>query len=316
MPKTNELEAQLKLLKVKLSRMQAGKEHAEDLLESKSRALFHLNEQLNQTLTDLQQKEQQLIQQEKLASIGQLAAGVAHELNTPAGFSISNLETLKEYLGSFMAYYLRAEQLISDTKTLQDLKKEFDIDYLINDIPSIVDESLIGLNQIAHTVKGLRTYAHQHDEFKEQLSLDEIINTAIHLVSNSVKLQVAIKTDLHCDDSLVSANSNQLCQVLINLIVNANQAIKEQGEINVKSWSTHSKCLLSITDNGVGIEQAHLNKIFDPFFTTKPVGKGTGLGLSISHNIIKQHNGTLSAQSVINEGTTFTIELPKLQEGD
>ncbi|MDK2597248.1 sensor histidine kinase [Pseudoalteromonas obscura] len=301
------------LLEKKLQRALAGKAHAEDLLESKSRSLYKANEELCAALDALKKQEEQLIQQEKMASLGQLSAGVAHELNTPTGYARSNIETLKMYLVTLLAYQDDLEKMVPNEQQMLTLKSSYDVAIIQDDIPDLMDESLCGLNKIASIVTELRNYTHVDNEEMAPEDLNLVLDQAINLAQSSFKHHATLNTQLGQLPKL-SCSGNRLCQVFLNLLINAGQAIEKLGKIDITSSFDDKNIYVTIADNGIGISAQNLRNIFDPFFTTKPVGKGTGLGLSISYKIIQQHRGRIAVESTEGKGTVFTISLPLTQE--
>ncbi|TQF67570.1 sensor histidine kinase [Pseudoalteromonas luteoviolacea] len=301
------------ILEKKLQRALAGKALAENLLESKSRSLYKSNDELSNAIKSLKSQEAQLIQQEKMASLGQLSAGIAHELNTPAGYARSNIETLQMYLVTLLAYQKDLEDMVSDQQAMLDLKSSYDVAIIQEDIPDLMEESICGLNKIASIVSELRNYTHVDNEEMEQEDLSLVLDQAINLAHSSFKHHATLDTHLEKDQKIL-CKPNRLCQVFVNLLVNAGQAVSKGGKITITSSSDEHYVYCVVRDNGTGISQENMRNIFDPFFTTKPVGKGTGLGLSISYKIIEQHDGHINVESEEGVGTTFTITLPKPQE--
>ncbi|MCF2856161.1 HAMP domain-containing histidine kinase [Pseudoalteromonas sp. SMS1] len=301
------------LLEKKLQRALAAKALAENLLESKSRSLYKSNDELSNAIKSLKSQEAQLIQQEKMASLGQLSAGIAHELNTPAGYARSNIETLQMYLVTLLAYQKDLENMVSDQQAMLDLKSSYDVAIIQEDIPDLMDESICGLNKIASIVSELRNYTHVDNEDMELEDLNLVLDQAINLAHSSFKHHATLDTRLEPIPKIL-CKPNRLCQVFVNLLVNAGQAVNKGGKIIITSTSDEHYVYCKVQDNGSGISPDNMRNIFDPFFTTKPVGKGTGLGLSISYKIIEQHNGHINVESAEGVGTTFTITLPKSQE--
>ena len=256
----------------------------------------------------LKEIKSQLIQSEKMASIGTISAGIAHEINNPLSFVMTNSEVLKEYLNNVFDYVKSLEQASPTTEKLIEQKKN--IDYVMEDIPMLMNESLEGINRIRTIVNGLRTFSRADDGELKEIYLKNCIETSLRLVSNELKHKCKIHTSL-TDISPTRGSDGQIIQVLTNLLVNSAQAITEFGEINIKTWEDDSFVFASIQDSGKGISSDDQKQLFTPFFTTKPTGQGTGLGLSISYGIIKKHKGDISVESQLGIGTTFTIKLPK-----
>lgn len=304
------LEKEIQLLKRQLSREREGRIRAEELLESKSRALYEVNVQLSDTLSALKTHEKQLIQQEKLASIGQLAAGVAHEINTPAGFAMCNLDVLKQYVQTLLRFKLSLASLPSESKAqLQQLEEQFGIAEIEDDMPELISETMIGLERIAAIVRELRAFARHGDDEKTWVNIDLLLRDTLNLAAGQIKYHVEVISNLNCKTEVLCIPS-KLSQVFLNIIVNAGQAIKKKGHLWLTSYQKDESVVIHFKDDGAGMDELTQNKIFDAFFTTKPIGQGTGLGLSISMDIINQHNGRLSVSSELGQGTEFIIELP------
>ena len=283
---------------------------------------------LKEANQELKEMQSQLVQSEKMASIGQLAAGVAHEMNTPVGFVASNFETLEGYVRKFKELLEMYDELGGRIETSEktELLKEIDairqsrddkkINFAIEDIQELLDDSKEGLSRVANIIQNLRDFSRidQVEDFDEY-DINPGIEATLVVARNEIKYDADIKTDLS-ELPHIYCNAGQVNQVFLNIFINASQAIKsreggDKGTITVKTYATDEKVVCEIADNGCGIAPENLSKVFDPFFTTKPVGKGTGLGLSVSYDIIvNKHKGELLADSTVGKGTTFTIKLP------
>lgn len=308
-----ENEQQIALLKRQLAREKGGRQRAEELLENKARELYTLNSQLSEALNSLKQQELALIQQEKLASIGLLAAGVAHEINTPAGYVISNLETIQEYLVDIQCFYNAVQTLSEPTKNaLNELAQSHQVDYAITDLSPLLTDTVKGMQRIASIVRDLRSFSRRDKSEHEFVILDTVIKEALNLTSNELKYHVEVHTQLNCNTPFYCCPT-KLSQLFLNLIMNASQAIDQNGSLTIKTSESASGVEIVFSDNGKGIAPSDLLTIFEPFYTTKPIGVGTGLGLSISQNIVHQHQGEIHVSSELGKGTTFTISLPKLK---
>lgn len=303
---------------------------AENIVNNMNRILEERVEErtveLNRTIEALKKAQKQLIQSEKMASIGQLAAGVAHEINNPTGFVLSNLETLEEYVAVLKDISLQmkeATDLYGRDGSSPALKKIFDfvdkkietedLSYITEDVGPLLTSTRKGATRIRDIVKGLREFARPDLEGMVSNNLNEIVESAIELVWNRLKYKCTIEKRLEKLPE-ITCNRNQIEQVIINLLVNASDAIEKMGTIRIYSRNNGSCVLLEVSDNGKGIPEEHISQLFDPFFTTKEVGKGTGLGLSISHGIVINHQGSIDVKSTPGKGTTFTIRLPLRQE--
>jgi signal transduction histidine kinase len=271
---------------------------------------------------ELTRKDDQLIRQEKMASLGQLAAGVAHEINNPVGFVNSNLQMLQQYMTDLATYIARtgpllerigagagSDQLGQEANAVVSWVQGIDLAQTLDDAKHSVVESIDGLNRVKKIVSALREFSHADQDELAQADLNEGLESTINIVWNELKYKVTLHRD-YGDLPKVPCYPHQLNQVFMNLLVNAAQAIPEKGEIWVKTWADADHVCVDVRDSGTGIAEAHLAKIFDPFFTTKPVGQGTGLGLSIVYGIVERHGGTIRVTSRVGEGTTFHVSLP------
>lgn len=272
-------------------------------LENKVVAL----EQANQ---NVQQAQNQLIQSAKLASIGQLVAGVAHELNNPIGFIYSNMQHLREYTNGLTAM---VSELSQKVESADKIKKKYDFDFIAKDLPKLIASCEEGARRTKDIVNGLRTFSRSSDKDHKKFSIPDCLDSTLDLLIGATKKDSVKLTKKYAEFiPLMEGNPNQISQVFMNILSNAYQAVSAKGlvEITVDYDSIKEQIFVKIKDNGSGIAPEHLTQIFDPFFTTKDVGQGTGLGLSISYGIIKSHGGEILVQSEPGQGTEFTIELP------
>ena len=272
-------------------------------------------------ITERKLLETQIVQSEKMASIGQLAAGVAHEINNPVGFIMSNLGTLQEYVGSLkkiLAQYealakavepVAGDEAADSLDKIETLIQEEDLDYILEDVDELLKESLEGTERVKEIVQSLKNFARAEEIELKEADINEGIEATLKVVWNELKYKAEVHKRLG-KIPRVLCYPGQLNQVFMNLLVNAVQSIPEKGEITIETKVVGSDAIVRISDTGVGIPERDLHRIFDPFFTTKEVGRGTGLGLSISHSIVQKHNGSIHVDSKVGQGTTFTIRLP------
>jgi len=294
-------------------------------------AALRENERVNQALqtereeqriliAKLEEAHDQLHQSEKLASIGQLAAGVAHEINNPIGFVNSNLGTLKNYVNQLMslidAMSTTVDPLLAGNPeirgSLDTLKRKADLEFLREDIGALIADSIDGTTRVRRIVQDLRDFSRTGEVGMEWVDLHAGLESTLNVVSNEIKYKAEVVRDYGTLPQ-VECRPSQINQVFMNLLVNAAQAIPQKGRIILKSGCADDKVWVSVSDTGSGIPPEILARIFDPFFTTKPVGKGTGLGLSVSYGIIEKHGGKIDVASQPGQGTTFTVWLPVRQ---
>lgn len=284
-------------------------------LEESNRMLEVKSNQLEEAYAALKTTQLQIIQQEKMASIGQLAAGVAHEINNPIGFMSSNLRTLEKYLGKlrdFINVQEDALQVIGDPVSLETTStawREMKLDYITEDIGHLINESLDGAERVRNIVQDLKTFSRVDEAESKFVNLVDSLESTINIVWNELKYKATLVRDF-AELPPVRCYPHQLSQVFMNLLLNAAQAIDKAGQITVKAWQEGLMVLVSVSDTGIGIPKKNLSQIFEPFFTTKEVGTGTGLGLGISYEIVKKHQGDILVESEVGKGTTFTVCIP------
>jgi len=278
---------------------------------------------LEQKAGEIKDTHAMLLQSEKLASIGQLAAGVAHEINNPIGFISSNLNTLEEYIAdikSLMAKYNDIQPVNNEErriifKEIELLREKVDIEFILDDLPQLLGESKEGADRVKKIVADLKDFSRIDHGEKEFFNINQGMESTLNIVKNELKYKAEISKEYN-EIPEIECYSQEINQVFMNLLTNAAQAIEKRGKIGIKTGMVHHEghdfIEVRISDTGTGIIEENLNKIFDPFFTTKDVGKGTGLGLNISYNIIKKHNGEIKVESEVGKGTTFIIRLPCL----
>lgn len=280
-------------------------------------ALTQTSEALQLEIDERKQLESQLVQSEKLASLGQLAAGVAHEINNPVGFISSNLSTLDSYfnqLQQMLDAYRQVEDSLASAEqrdALKTLRNELELDFLKEDIPILIKESKEGIGRVVQIVKDLKNFSRvDNDQTWQWANLQQGIDSTLNIVASELKYKADVIKHYSALPE-IECLASQLNQVVMNLVINAAQAMgPERGTITISNGVEGDNVWLEVADNGCGIAPETVQKIFDPFFTTKPVGEGTGLGLSLSYGIIKKHHGDISVRSEPGKGTTFRVVLP------
>jgi signal transduction histidine kinase len=275
--------------------------------------LENQNIELANQKAELERLQAQLVHTEKMASLGQLAAGIAHELNNPAGFIYGNMDILGGYLShlqNLLGVYEKVTLTADDTRTVNSLKTEIRYDKLIGDLDSIIADCREGSERICDVVKNLRLFSRLDEAEIKKIDIHSGIDSTVRLLSRYFSGgQLSIRRD-YSNLPLINCYAGQLNQVWMNLLVNAAQAVSDHGEVGIATRFDEDSVIVAISDNGTGIPEDQLSRIFDPFFTTKPVGEGTGLGLSISYGIIERHRGTINVESQLGVGTTFTVRIP------
>lgn len=273
------------------------------------------NEELVNRKGHLERLQAQIVQNEKMVSLGQLAAGVAHELNNPVGFVHANLEMLGQIFGDLVRlvkFYDEAERSPSDHPDASAIKKEIGYPEIIEEINSIIRDCRDGSERVREIVQNLRTFSRLDEAEYKDTDIHEGIDATARLLSRYFSSgKISLRRE-YGDLPQVAVFSSQLNQVWMNLLANAAQAMGSRtGEVRITTSADDDNIFVEVTDSGCGIAVQHLNRIFDPFYTTKPVGEGTGLGLSISFSIVERHGGTISVNTTLNEGTTFKVRLPR-----
>lgn len=272
------------------------------------------NAELASQKSELIRLQAQIVQSEKMASLGLLAAGVAHELNNPAGFIYSNVDVLRDYIAR-LSQCLKAYDAVTlpaeAGARVAEIKAQADYDRIMEDLNSVLDDCYLGAERIRDVVQNLKLFSRLDEAEVKRVDLNEGLEATVRLLSRYFKQgQITVRRD-YGELPPVNCFAAQLNQVWMNLLVNAAQAIGDgAGEVGIRTRCDGPSVTISIMDTGKGILPENLKKIFDPFFTTKPVGEGTGLGMSISHGIIERHGGTISVTSTPGKGTTFEITIP------
>ncbi|MDD2272858.1 MAG: response regulator [Desulfuromonadaceae bacterium] len=288
------------------------KEHAA-LLEQQVRLR---TAELENAMSELKSTQQQMLQQEKMATIGQLTAGLAHEINNPVSFIASNIGVLAKYCDSVLKFMaLQQKALLSgqhdaqSTEQLLAIRKQMKIERIVKDIPEMNRETMEGVERIKSIVRDLKCFS-RIDEAEQKLAdINQCLESTLNIAHNELKYKTTLKRE-YGELPQLRCYPQQLNQVFMNLLVNAAQAIEAHGEITVRTWFAGDEINVSISDTGSGIAEEVKAHIFETFFTTKESGKGTGLGLSISNEIIKNHGGEIMVSSEPGKGSTFTVSLP------
>ncbi len=275
-------------------------------------------QELQESNTRLKETHAQLIHAEKMASLGQLAAGVAHEINNPVGFIDINLKSLNTYLDDFLNLmetyqdaigFIDRKAYVDELQKLHQLEKKIDVDFLIDDARQLISDSNNGVLRVKQIVADLKSFSHSAQEHKELTDIHHLLDSTLNIVNYQLKHNAEVIKE-YGDIPEIPCIGPKISQVLLNLLVNASQALQKFGTITVTTGIHDSKHIfVRIHDTGSGISEEHKKKIFDPFFTTKAVGEGTGLGLSLSFGIIQQHCGRIEMSSEPGN-TTFTLILP------
>jgi two-component system NtrC family sensor kinase len=284
------------------------------------------NQSLESALKRLEVIQAQMLHSEKMASIGQLAAGVAHEINNPTGFISSNLKTMSDYqegIGELLVKYHELVSILEKSsekgKTdaavsaklgeIKSVEKDIDIEFLLEDIVDLVGDCQEGTDRIKKIVIDLKDFAHPGEDKLQTTDINTGLESTLNVVNNEIKYKATVHKDFG-DIPAIKGYPQQLNQVFMNILVNAAQSIEKNGEIGIRTRNSNGRVEVRISDTGCGISEENLGKIFDPFFTTKEVGRGTGLGMNIANHIIQNHNGTIEVESAVGKGTTFIITIP------
>lgn len=298
--------------------------HARDVSREwlREQSLHDRHIELEQAYRRLKETQMQLLQSEKMASIGQLAAGVAHEINNPIGYVHSNLGTLQNYMAGLLRLLDGFESLTDLIKgeaqdaaaavAIKEIKRQIDYGFVREDLPQLLAESREGIERVKKIVMDLRDFSHSgQDDVNTWVRADlhSGLESTINIVWNELKYKATVRRE-YGNLPRVECLPSQLNQVFLNLLVNAGQAIEANGEIVVATRTNGDEVCVSIRDNGSGIPDDVRKRIFDPFYTTKPVGKGTGLGLSLSYGIVKNHQGRIEVESEVGVGSVFHVYLP------
>ncbi len=277
------------------------------------------HDELQRTYRRLAGAQEQLLHSEKMASIGQLAAGVAHEINNPIGYVHSNLGTLQEYVNALLvlieayANALQADDPVASRETIKRQRERLDVDFITGDLPQLLAESREGIERVTKIVQDLKDFSHVgRNEPMRPSDIEKGLESTLNIVWNDLKYKVRVEKH-YSPLPPVECHPSEINQVLMNLLINAGQAIAERGTIVLATGAEDGEAWINISDSGCGIPEESLQRIFDPFYTTKPIGRGTGLGLAICYSIIAKHHGRIEVSSRVGAGTTFRVVLPVTQ---
>ena len=280
-----------------------------------------LEERVEEEICKSRDKDLLVMRQEKLASLGQLAAGVAHEINNPIGYISSNLSVLAEYFEQIVEYDRICQEAgfgglaPSIRESITKSRNSLRVEELLEDGVALIRESLVGAGRVTKIVRDLKNFSRADAVESEAVALTSCMDIALTIAHNELKYITTIRKEYESGEEIL-CHPGQLSQLFLNLLVNAGQSLSalKMGEIVLRSWHDDRCVFASVSDNGCGISEEVRERIFDPFFTTKDVGKGTGLGLSIAYDIISRHKGEIMVESVVDGGSTFTVKLPRIRE--
>jgi hypothetical protein len=294
----------------------------ETKVTERTHELNQSNQELSVTLDDLKQTQSQLVESEKMASLGQLTAGIAHEINNPINFVTSNINPLKRDVEMVLDAMNTIENVgLSDLspaekkKQIEDYKEEVDFDYLIVEIRHLIKGIYEGASRTAEIVKGLKIFSRLDEDDLKRADINEGLQSTMVIANNLLNGKIKVITE-YGELPLVESYAGKLNQVFLNIISNGIYAVDKRfgdqpgGEIKIATHTEGTNAVITVTDNGTGMSEQTMKKIFEPFFTTKDVGEGTGLGMSIAYNTIKKHNGQITVNSELDKGTEFILKIP------
>lgn len=304
-------------------REKLARDQLEQLLEDKTRALFIANQELEKKLEMLKSQQVTLMQSERMATLGTLSAGVAHEINNPLAYVTSNVDSIKYIKPVLVTLITTGKQFLDKSisvaqleETLLQLDQQSNFDFILDDIDELLDDTQEGLHRIAAIVGNLLDFASQKNNSTAMADIGESLNGTLKLLENQLKT---------CSVELINeglpltlCNLSSMNQVFINLLINAKHACDytgaEQGKIIIKLFADTKNIYIEIADNGCGMDEETINQIFDPFYTTKPEGQGTGMGMAIVYNTLKEHSGYIEVESELGKGTLIRCIIPITQK--
>lgn len=312
----NNLEELVKERTRKILQLNKELSASNEKLHQLNKDLENQKEELLSTVSQLRNTQSQLVQSEKMASIGVLTAGIAHEINNPVNFinsGITGLEIITHDLIKAIeeySYHCKKCTLHEKNKIVQEINNRYNVDNSINNIPKLIQTIRNGIHRTTEIIKGLRIFSRLDGENKSMANIHELIDSSLIILYNRYKNRIEIVKDF-CESAVVACYPSKVSQVFLNILMNAIQAIEGKGCIKIEtSYKKENLLMIKISDSGIGMPGEIQKRVFDPFFTTKTVGEGTGIGLSIVHGIIEDHNGEIFVESKPGKGTTFTIQLP------
>lgn len=266
---------------------------------------------------EISKMEGMLLNSEKMASLGVISAGIAHEINNPIAYVLANIRQIHNYSSSMRAVIINLAQRIADDKMETLLTSiadnpisRSDLNLILDDLPSLMEETFDGIDRVQKIISDLQCFSSKRQDNFSEVDIGRCIDVSLNLAHHETKNKIKINRHHDGQQTPIQGSETQLSQVFLNLFVNAAQAMPDGGEINIDSASDNNLYVIRVSDNGSGMSTDTLESVFEPFFTTKGVGQGTGLGLAISQDIIRCHGGEISVVSELNNGTTFTISLP------
>ena len=263
----------------------------------------------------LKETQAMMVHSEKMRSLGELVAGIAHEINNPVNFIHGNIMILQNYVKDLFdvinLYETAEESIPADIKEkIENLKKEIDLDFIKDDVNDLIKSCKEGTERTKNIVLDLKNFSRMEEMVLTQFDIPKEIDTTLNILNNKYKNRITVIKNYAPDTPKIEAYGGQLNQVFMNILDNAQDAIEGSGTLTINTYKEDENVKIEFIDTGSGIPEENLKKIFDPFFTTKQVGKGTGLGMSISYRVIKDHNGTIEVESELGKGTKFTVTLP------
>jgi two-component system NtrC family sensor kinase len=297
---------------------------AEHLLEEITRQLYHKELMLKENFVTLRQQEAAMLKSEKLATLGTLSAGIAHEVNNPLAFVLSNMECLINYTHSFRKLLLLTQTLLDDGQLTEPVQNVFnnlieqeDLIFTYDDVIELLKDTGDGLHRVRDIIDNLRSFSRTQSAERNKTDLLEGLNSTLKLIKSELDGSVNLKLSLQPLPNTI-CNINELNQVFLNLIINAKHATKgvDNATLKISSYYKDNTIFISIEDNGCGMSEEVKKQIFVPFFTTKPAGKGTGLGMAVVHGIITDHQGDILVKTKEGVGTTFEIQLPVISSSE